>query len=336
MKKNFEKQSLQNFTDNKHSRTEYHRVEEWFLEDENSGLKEAMHDHWQKLPDGQPLNNRLHALLNTLTQTLFTLPQKKWSVFNVYQKIAAALFIPLLAGIGIWNIYHKTIEETSIVIIHSPEGTRTEFVLPDGSKGWLNSESELKYTVPFNKNREVELQGEAFFDVAYQSGEKFRVKTSGLIVQVLGTSFNMSAYRNETNINVILKEGRVRVLNPDEKLVCQMNPNEELTFNVQKKTAEISRVNATEQILWIEEILQFRGEPLSEVMKKLGRWYNVDFEIRDEQLQKYNFNATFQYEQLEEILRMIALTTPMKYQIEKRIKDKNGIYRKKKIIIERK
>lgn len=337
MKKNFEEQSLRNFTENKHSRTEYHRIEEWFLEEENSGLKEAMHDHWQKLPDGQPLNSRLNALLEILkTQILFTLPQKKWSVFNVYQKVAAVLFIPLLAGISMWGIHSVTDRQTAMVTIHSAEGTRTEFVLPDGSQGWLNSESDLTYAIPFSENREVELQGEAFFNVVHQNDKKFCVKTSELTVQVLGTSFDVSAYKDDPTISVILKEGSVQVLSPGEKLVYSMSPDEKLEYTIQKKSADVSRVNATEQTFWTQGILQFRGEPLSEVMKKLGRWYNVCFEIRDQQIQGYSFNATFQGEQLEEILRMIALTTPMKYRVEERITDENGIYKKKKIIIERK
>ena len=336
-KNSSEKQSLNHFAENKYSRTEYREVKEWFSKDEDSDLKESLKKHWAKIPDDQDLSPRLINLLQVLiTQISFTRPTKRWSVFSIYQKVAAVLFVPLVLGVIAWSIYSGRDQQMTMVTIHSTEGARTEFVLPDGSKGWLNSGSELTYPAKFTTNREIQLEGEAFFNVVHQNGEKFRVKTLGLTVQVLGTSFDVSAYKNDPEISVILKEGSVQVLNENEKPIYLMKPDERLDFNIHQKVAEVSHICASEQILWTDGILQFRGEPMSEVMKKLGRWYNVDIEIRDKQLQKYNFKATFKNEQLEEILRMMALTTPMNYRIEERIKDENGIYKRKKIVIEKK
>lgn len=336
-KNSSEKQSLNHFAENKYSRTEYREVKEWFSKDEDSDLKESLKKHWAKIPADQDLSPRLINLLQVLiTQISFTRPTKRWSVFSIYQKVAAVLFVPLVLGVIAWSIYSGRDQQMAMVTIHSTEGARTEFVLPDGSKGWLNSGSELTYPAKFTTNREIQLEGEAFFNVVHQNGEKFRVKTLGLTVQVLGTSFDVSAYKNDPEISVILKEGSVQVLNENEKPIYLMKPDERLNFNIHQKVAEVSHICAAEQILWTDGILQFRGEPMSEVMKKLGRWYNVDIEIRDKQLQKYNFKATFKNEQLEEILRMMALTTPMNYRIEERIKDENGIYKRKKIVIEKK
>lgn len=338
MKKNsIEKQSLNHFTENKFSRTEYREVREWFSKDEDSDLKENLEKHWIKMPANQELSPRLISLLQVLkTRISFTLPAKKWSVFSIYQKVAAVLFVPLVLGVIVWGIHFGRDQQMAMVTIHSTEGARTEFVLPDGSTGWLNSGSELSYPAQFGKSRYVKLDGEAYFHVVHQNGEKFRVKTDALTVQVLGTSFNVSAYKTDPGISIVLKEGSVQVLNPDDKPIYLMKPDERLDYNVKRQMANVTHVNALESILWTEGILQFRGEPMSEVMKKLGRWYNVDFEIRDKQLQEYNFKATFKNEQLEDILRMIALTTPMEYKIEERIKDENGIYKRKKIVIEKK
>lgn len=332
-----DKNTLRRFAENKFSRTEYKKVRGWFAEEENIELQESLRQHWNKIPSNQGLDSRLINLFGRLkAKILFTRATKRWSVFSIYQKVAAVLFIPLLLGIAVRGLFPAQNRQMASVTIHSAGGARTEFVLPDGSKGWLNSGSELSYPARFYKNREVQLKGEAFFNVVHQNGEKFRVKTSALTIQVLGTSFNISAYHDDPEISVILKEGRVQVLNADEKPVYLMKPNERLDYNVQKRTALVSGVDAANQTLWTQGILQFRGEPLSAVTKKLGRWYNVDFEIRDKQLQEYNFKATFKDEQVEEILRMIAITTPMKYRIEERVTDENGIYKRKKIIIENK
>ncbi len=332
-----DKNILRRFAENKFSRTEYKKVREWFAEEENVELQELLRQHWNKISFNQKLNSRLINLLDRLKEQIsFSLVTKKWSVFSIYQKVAAVLFIPLLLGIAIWGVLPVQDGQMASLTIHSADGARTEFVLPDGSKGWLNSGSELSYPAQFSKTREVQLKGEAFFSVVHQNGEKFRVKTSGLTIQVLGTSFDVSAYHDDPAIRVILAKGSVQVLNTEEKPVYLMKPNERLDYDVHKKSAVVSNVDAANQILWTRGILRFRGEPLSVVTKKLGRWYNVDFEIRDKQLQEYKFKATFKDEQVEEILRMIAITTPMKYRVEKRVTDENGIYKRKKIIIEKK
>lgn len=335
--KNFESGSVNNFSENSYSRTDYKKLKSWFAADDDQGLKKTMREHWHQIPTDLALSERLKKLLSVmLVQISFRPTVRKVSFVSVYQKIAAVLFVPLIAGFLVWFYISRENTDQSMVTIHSTEGARTEFSLPDGSKGWLNSGSSLSYPASFTSSREVELDGEAFFKVVHQRGNTFRVKTRDLSVQVLGTSFNVSAYRDDQQISVVLKEGSVRVLNPDDKEIYTMKPNEKMEFNTNKKSAILSKVDADELIVWTQGILRFSGEPLSEVMKKLSRWYNVDIEIRDAQLKGYNFKATFKNEQLEEILRMIALTTPMNYVIYERQKDQNGIYLRKKITIERK
>lgn len=334
--KNFESGSVSNFSENRYSRTDYKRLRNWFAADDDQPLKKSMREHWQQIPTDLALNERMKKLLSVmLVQISFRPVVRKMSFISLYQKIAAVLFVPFIAGFLVWIYTSRVDNDQSMVTIHSTEGARTEFTLPDGSKGWLNSGSSLSYPSRFSSIREVELEGEAFFNVVHQQGNIFRVKTKELSVQVLGTSFNVSAYRDDEQVSVVLKEGSVRVLSPDNDEIYTMKPNEKMEFWKVKKSATLSKVDADELIAWTQGILRFSGEPLSEVMRKLGRWYNVDFEIRDKQLQEYNFKATFKNEQLEEILRMIALTTPMNYKIDERIKDENGIYKKKKIMIEK-
>lgn len=335
-KKTTIKQLLRLFVGEDYGRAEYRKVVALFADDHDDELKEQLQDHWNGIPADQPLNERLAGLLKNLKQqNRSSFARRKTPWINYFQKVAAILFIPLLLGYGIWFIQSKDTGSDAMATIHSPEGARTEFVLPDGTKGWLNSGSRLSYPVMFTKNREVKLSGEAYFEVVRDQNKKFRVKTNELTVQVLGTSFSVTAYDDDQKVSVVLKEGRVKVLSPDNQLAYEMKPNEELSYDLYHKSANVRQVSAEEMTSWIDGILRFKGEPLSEVIKKLARWYGVDFEIKDQQLQDYNFQATFKDEQLDEILRMIALTTPMKYQIEERKQNKNGIYMKKKIVIDK-
>jgi transmembrane sensor len=333
--KDFDRKILDNFKSGGYSRSEYKRVKTWFEQDDPKDLKQAMGSHWSELPSDQPLNDRLISLLDTLKRQIgFSRHPQGYSIFHFYQRIAAILFIPLVLGFGYWAFHSGQIQQQSFATIHSPEGARTEFSLPDGTTGWLNSGSVLTYPVEFAGNREVKIEGEAYFEVVRRQGEPFYVKTEELTVKVLGTSFNVSAYKDDKEASVILKEGKVRISRQDGKEGYVMSPNEKFIYDFNQKVARISQVDAAAQTAWTQGFLSFRGEPLSEVMKKLARWYNVDYEIRDKTLQNYSFKATFKDEQLDEILRMIALTTPMKYRIEERKLTDDGIYMKRKIIID--
>ena len=329
-----DRKTLNQFTQDNFTRAEYRNVKKMFSEEKNRALESLVKEHWNTLPVDQPLNNRLRRMLSAFSQQIGSNPKNSThTILKYYQRVAAVLLLPLLLAFGYWLSLDSPVLPDSFATIHSPAGARTEFVLPDGTTGWLNSGSELSYAVNFQQDRKVKLKGEGYFNVVHRNGEKFRVLTGELTIQVHGTSFNVAAYKNDPEISVILKEGSVEVFGAQNSGNYIMKPNEKFDYSKSEKKAVVSQVNAEELTLWTKGLLQFNGEPLSEVVKKLARWYSVDFEIRDKQLQAYNFKATFENEQLDEILKMISLTTPMTYKIEDREKNENGIYKKRKIII---
>ncbi|WP_163712733.1 FecR family protein [Mangrovibacterium lignilyticum] len=331
------KGAFKRFEEGKYTRSDFKQVNELFEADSEEELSEFLHDNWQSIPEGETKSPKLKRFIDQIHDGIF--PAKPSTVkilLNYYQRVAAILMIPILLFAIHWFTVKEPQRAEAMATIVSPLGARTSFVLPDGSTGWLNSGSELTYPINFHHEREVKLVGEAFFHVKHQDGDKFHVRTNGLTVQVLGTQFDVSAYSANEKISVVLKEGSVQIFDKNDQAAYLMKPDERFDYNTQQNQAVISKVDATEFVLWTEGLLQFKGESLEDVMAKLSRWYNVDIEIHDSQLKKYNFRATFKDEQLDEILRMIALTTPMKYQIEERKPNQNGIYVKRKIIIEKK
>ena len=335
--RNHHTDAFRNFEKGRYSRTDFKLVSRMFEDESEKDLTDLLHENWQQTPEGETKTPGIKSLINRLHQGLFPAkPSAVRLVLNFYQRAAAILLIPVILFAIHWFTVKSPHNQEAMATIVSPLGARTSFVLPDGSTGWLNSGSELSYPVNFYHDREVKLIGEAFFRVKHQNGDKFRVRTRGLTVQVLGTQFDVSAYNTEKQVSVVLKEGSVQILDKNDQASYLMKPNERFDYNPQQNKAVISNVNATELTSWTDGLLQFKGESLAEVMNKLARWYNVDIEIHDSQLKQYNFRATFKDEQLDEILRMIALTTPMKYRLEKRKSNQNGIYVKKKIIIEKK
>lgn len=319
-----------------YSRSDYRQLTELFAQENDEQLRSKMQDHWTAIPADQPLPDRLQRMLAKFkAQHQPPSGRRIVRLLHYYQKVAAILLIPLLLGIGIWFLQPKSVETDAMATLHSPEGARTEFELPDGTTGWLNSGSSISFPVTFANTREVSLTGEAYFEVTRREGRKFRVKTKELTVQVLGTAFNVAAYDDDPEVQVVLKEGSVQVFDPVQREGYLMKPDEAFSYDLTQKKTTVRQVNAAELTSWTEGILRFKKEPLSEVMEKLAHWYNAEIQVTDPQLQDYNFTATFQNEQLEDILEMIALTTPMKYRIEDRKLNTHGIYMKKKVIIER-
>jgi ferric-dicitrate binding protein FerR (iron transport regulator) len=227
-------------------------------------------------------------------------------------------------------------EEIAWAEIYAPPGTRTRFLLPDGTKGWLNSDTKLNYPLNFKQNRHLNLSGEAYFEVTKNRDLPFVVTTSNLDIKVLGTIFSVSALLAENTTEVILEEGSVEIDNPGTGLKAMLKPDQKFIFDNLNKENQTVSVNAQQYNAWKDGMLVFRNEPLAEVFKRLSRWYNVKITISDEQIKRYKYRATFQNEPIEEVIRLIAMTLPIEYKIEKRAYDDQGVYAVREIRIMKK
>jgi ferric-dicitrate binding protein FerR (iron transport regulator) len=226
-----------------------------------------------------------------------------------------------------------TATPTSFAEIECPMGTRTKFQLPDGSTGYLNSGSRLKYPVQFNGERKVELSGEAFFDVVHNAEIPFHVSTRNLNIKVLGTTFNVIANEDEQTEEIVLQTGKVDVSSRNGKQLAVLLPNEQMTLDIKKRTFTKNQVEAAQYTTWKEGKLVFRNENMQQVARRLSRWYNAEVVVDDRMLDDYTFHATFIDEPLDEVLKLLSITTPLSYHEEKRESDQNGAFQKRKIVL---
>lgn len=210
----------------------------------------------------------------------------------------------------IYNVGKQNSSKIAFNYLTIPRGGQFHLVLSDGTQVWLNSETQLKYPVAFTdgETRKVELvYGEAYFEVSPSTkhkGAKFRVWNQSQEVEVLGTHFNIKAYRDETNVYTTLVEGKVAVSN--SKINTILKPNEQSNLNLQDKSIAISKVEVYNEISWKDGIFSFRKKPLGEIMKVLSRWYDVEVQFENEELKKVGFNGVLGKEQkLEDILNRI-------------------------------
>lgn len=172
-------------------------------------------------------------------------------------------------------------ETISYNTIETPKGGQYKIVLPDSSRVWLNAASVLKYPTNFdNKNRTVELKGEAYFEISPDKQRPFLVKSDRQLTQVLGTQFNISAYPEEETVKTTLVEGAVSVVPSSSKenkagnLATILKPGEQST--VLNGEMSIAKVDLTPYISWKKGVFYFDETRLVDAMRQLSRWYDVE------------------------------------------------------------
>lgn len=160
--------------------------------------------------------------------------------------------------------------------VSTPRGGQYRVDLADGSRVWLNAASSLVFPVDFNGNeRVVELEGEAYFEVAHKNGQPFIVKASQTTVQVLGTHFNVSAYGDETLQKTTLLEGKVQVMAGDGRY--QLEPGQQVIFDkTNTKARLVQKASMEEAVAWKNGYFQFSGADGAALLREIGRWYNIE------------------------------------------------------------
>ncbi|WP_299549870.1 FecR family protein [Seonamhaeicola sp.] len=202
-----------------------------------------------------------------------------------------------------------------------PRGGQFHIVLSDGTEVWLNSESQLKYPVSFidGETRQVELvYGEAYFDVTPSSennGSKFIVLNKSQEVEVLGTEFNIKAYRDETNIYTTLVEGKVIVAN-QQGVTRNLTPNYQSVLSMETAEFKITTVDVNSETSWRRGVFSFKGKPLKDVMKVISRWYDVDVVFANKELESIKFKGNLNKDRsIERILSLMLSDKLKSYEI---------------------
>ncbi|SFZ93093.1 FecR protein [Flaviramulus basaltis] len=201
-----------------------------------------------------------------------------------------------------------------------PRGGQYHIKLSDGTEVWLNSESQIKYPITFiqGETRQVELvYGEAYFDVSpstNHNGSKFKVLTGPQEIEVLGTEFNISAYKDEDAIYTALVEGKVAVVNGNAHTI--LSPEQQSIINKNISGINVVKADVYSVTSWRKGIFSFDNMPLEKIMKVLSRWYDVDVVFADSEIKDINFNGVLRKNQnIEEILNAIKNVNNIAYVI---------------------
>lgn len=315
-------------------------VDEFFENDHySSELNNVLKDYWEETTIKEiEYNKKLDEILDKINHRILLQSSKSTHKFKIlwqlYSRVAAVLLLPIL----LFSIYYylnpinKGIT-ASWIEVHSPYGARTQFSLPDGSTGWLNGGSIIKYPVLFNSERKVTLNGEAYFDVVRNPDSPFTVEANQVKIKVLGTSFNVVSYDGDSISEVTVASGKVEVSSLGQILASKLLPSERLVMNRSKNRVFKSTVEIQNFISWKTGKLIFLNDNLDEVVRKISRFYNVDFEVKDNVNRDELFRAILEAESLEEVLRYMKLTMSIDYTIQERKQDQDSRISKRKVII---
>ena len=196
-------------------------------------------------------------------------------------------------------------------------GGEYALILSDGTRVWLNADSELEYPVEFvKKERIVKLSGEAYFEVAPNPEQPFIVEAGGIQTRVLGTAFNFSAYRGENASTITLLTGKVAVSAPGhaERVLL---PGQQLKYDAENRKTVIKEVDAEDFVVWKDGLFLFNDCGLEEIIPRLSRWYGVTFHYDREKFGDLKFYIkTRRYEDIGTILNLLKLTENVTYSIE--------------------
>jgi len=271
----------------------------------------------------------------------------KASTFTIvtrwFMRAAAVLIIPVLAILSYTILENKSLSTQytdfsvdSLEII-APVGSRTVVQLSDGSKVHLNYGSKLKYPQFFSgETREIFLEGEGFFEVAHHAEKPFIVRTKGLNIKALGTSFNVMAYPDNFLVRTTLVDGSVvleqKGTTDDIKTIGSMVPGQHVEYNTQTGAIFSTIGDTYKYISWKEGKIIFEDTPLKEIAEKLNRMFNVEIQI-DKEIEGYIYTFVLMDDHLSQILDLIAIATPIQYRTLTRKKMQDGTYSKQRIVI---
>lgn len=295
-------------------------------------LKKAAEDELHVEDRWESVAGRLH-----MTPEAPALP-RRW---HIIRRVAVAAAITGALLFTAWFGYRSynnpslqaavTEEQDSIITVRN--GERKRFVLPDGTQVNMNSGSQLRFHKDFGvQDREIWLNGEAFFDVSKDAAHPFQVYTNRMTVKVLGTAFNVKSYNTMEDIETTVVSGKVEVslkeskekkviLLPNEKISLKNNiltkadqPISNIKYEVQTVKAA-NNETIPEEAVWVKEKLAFTNESFDIVALKMERWHNVKFYFANEKLKDLRLNGDFDNVSIEETMHILQMMVHFKYEM---------------------
>jgi len=243
--------------------------------------------------------------------------------------VAASFTIGIL-GLGSFFLqylgFQKDVDLPSLITVQSNDNSRTQVVLPDGTEVHLNSSSTITYPSYYTgKERKVALEGEAYFKVTHNTEKPFIVSTADqkYNVKVLGTEFNMQAFEEDNIIQTTLVSGSIQLDIKGKNSKTILTPSQKAIYSLETNDLKVITTDTNRETDWMYNRLVFKDTPMSEVLARLTRFYNVEFDVKNRIINTYTFTGTFEDKPLYQVLDYMKISSRINYNITYQ-KDENG------------
>ena len=253
------------------------------------------------------------TLWNDKVKDPLSIKGKKRSLLNIGLGIIKIAAIFLIAFVGSHYYLNQHQPASKLQTIHVPAGQRVELTLSDGTEVWLNSSTTLRFPTYFTADsRKVELEGEGYFTVKHDADCPFIVQTEKYAVRVLGTEFNVKAYRGSNSFATALLNGSVEILTPDRKNNIRINPDQMAILLDGKIVTE--NIPDKNYFKWKEGIFCFENESVASLMEKLELYYDVNIDVQSKALLKDRYSGKFRMKDgIEHVLKVLQLKYKFSY-----------------------
>lgn len=315
--KELDKEIINNVLKNTSSKQEATDVVDWFansIEGQNY-LSESMDRDFYLMEEIANKSDLISPFQSAKILANINKATQRKKISNILFK-SVAILIPFVFIVSI-TIYLSTqvglFGNNDYAEIYVPKGETMRILFQDGSEAYINSDSKISYPEKFGlRNRKIMLEGEAYFNVSSNKNRPFIVETDKTTITVLGTSFNINAYSNDSIVEVVLDEGEV-VFGVDERNYAIL-PGQKATYNkVDRLTSIANLEKSLKESMWRENVLHFSNTPLYEVVKTLNRRYDIRFVIENSAALEYTYTLTSKQTTIENILLELQKITPVKF-----------------------
>lgn len=293
-------------------------LENWRKEaTENESLFQDYKKLWDKTElAGEIVDVDVNQEWQKFDEEIEKLSEKQANVFSLKKVLRIAASIVIITSLGFFGWFFS--QQVGGEKYLSQNEVRT-VELPDGSKVTLNHTSKLKYSKEFGEiNREVFLEGEAYFEVAKDPSKPFLINASNSVIEVLGTSFNVNAYKDNPEVEVVVNSGVVAFSSkkaPDEKIILKPGEKGKLLKNTQQ--LNLQKNTDTNFLAWKTRKLIFENASLEEVVESLEKVYHKNFNIQSENIKGCTITTTFDNQNLESVMLIIENTLDVTFKDEK-------------------
>ena len=300
-----DKEILQRYVEGNVSPEEIIAVVDWLDADE-SHVREFMALH--KLND--------ISLLNQPDSKVDVQKKKKTITFRQIGYELAKIAAILILFWGGTKLYETTSVKENVIAyqtLYVPAGQRAELLLPDSTHVWLNARSKLVYPISFGKDiRQVELNGEAYFDVIHNEKQPFVVKTPQMDIQVLGTEFNVTAYSSSSDFEVALLRGCIELSSPRLSSNYRMKEKEHIRLQNNKLISK--DISDYDYFRWKEGLICFNNESVATIIEKLKLYYDIDIEVYNQKFINSRYTGKFRTKDgIEQVLRVLQIEHKFTY-----------------------